>query len=708
MTYRLRIAVSCAWALGYLTLAGLTASAAPPGELDRLIAKNNEGRKIQPAPGVDDLGYLRRLSVDLIGRIPTEAEIKQYLDWPASERRGKLVDKLLADERFADRWTVFFGDMLRIRSGAEGGAQFTAYIHRALETGMPYDELCRRLISANGKPGRTPEVGYILGDGADPMALAASTAQVFMGVRIACAQCHNHPFDVWTREQFYGFAAYFGKTRRIESQLTRVVYTTEANETTILWPPEDMAKGGARKPMPPKFPFETIAANETPEFIARLNKLRAEQLARATKKADTTLDDLLATADDKVNGAAGGSLPSILDVAGDVKKERSKLDVRGDLYRTSQLRKELAEAVTSPRNRYFAMCLANRVWADLLGRGFVEPVDDFSQDNAPSHPAALDYLADEFVAGGYDVKNLLRITVSSEAYGRGRLTGVDEAVRQESEAAFVAAPMRRMLAETMFDSVAQAGHLFQYKYPAGANKKIVKRLVQVPVATDAKGVASIVPGKKTGDKMMAKPVVTESAYDLESAVALDFNAILKAAAKEDEPSVEKMAVMSKEEIEAMRMMEERNKQNPRMRYVERYVDFEIDDNPKFDSAIRMAAPAPPAHFLRIFGQTERAELGKHRDDNPSMRQALMMLNGKLTHEASRVGDFEPVYALLVGAKADVNEAIKLIYREILTREPSAEELAEGKEIIAAAASPREGMADLRWLLFNCHEFRFLP
>jgi hypothetical protein len=706
MTHRLRLAILLGCAFVSVSY-GLRA--APPGKLDELIAKHNEGRKIQPAPDIDDLAYLRRVTIDLIGRIPTEGEIKQYLALPAAERRGKVVDRLLADERFADRWTVFFGDMLRIRSGAEGGAPFTAFIHKALETGMPYDELCRRLISANGKPGRTPEVGYILGDGADPMALAASTAQVFMGVRIACAQCHNHPFDVWTREQFYGFAAYFGKTRRIESQLTRVVYTTEANDTTILWPPEDEAKGGTRKPMPPKFPFQTVAANETPEFIARLNKLRAEQLARATKKADTTLDDLLATADDKVNSAAGGSLPGILDVSGDIKKERAKLDVTGDLYRTSVLRKELAEMVTSPRNRYFAMCLTNRVWADLVGRGFVDPIDDFSQDNAPSHPGALDYLADEFVAGGYDLKNLLRIIVGSQAYSRGRLTGVDEAVRQESEAAFVAAPTRRMLAETMFDSIAQAGHLFQYKYPAGANKKIVKRLVQVPVGTGEKGLASIAPGnKQPGEKMMAKPVVTQSPYDLESAVALDFNAILKAAAKEDEPSVEKMAVMSKEEIEAMRMMEERNNRNPRMRYVERYVDFEVDDNPKFDSAMRMASPAPPAHFLRIFGQTERAELGKHRDDNPSMRQALMMLNGKLTHEAARVGDFEPVYALLIGAKANVNEAIKLVYREILTREPSAEEVAEGKEIIAAATSPREGMADLRWLLFNCHEFRFLP
>jgi len=696
------IAAAC-FAVSWLS--GL--SAAQAGKLDELITAGNEGRKVQMAPLVDDLGYLRRVSVDLIGRIPTEAEIKQYLAWPAAERREKLVDRLLRDERFADRWTVFFGDMLRIRSGAEGGAQFTAFVHKALEIGMPYDEMCRRLISANGKPGRTPEVGYILGDGADPMALAASTAQVFMGVRIACAQCHNHPFDVWTREQFYGLAAYFGKTRRIENQLTRVIYTTEASDTTILWPPEDMAKGGERKPMPPKFPFETVPANETPEYIARLNKLRAEQQARAAKKADTSLDDLLATADEKVKNATGGELPAILDVTGDLKKERSKLDVVGDLYRTSQLRKELADMITSPRNRYFAMCLANRVWAEVMGRGFVEPVDDFSQENAPSHPQALDYLADEFIAGGYDLKNLLRLIVTSQTYQRGRLTGVDETLRQESEAAFVAAPVRRMLAETMFDSIAQAGHLFQYKYPAGANKRIVKRLVQVPVASDKKGLAEISPGKKqASEKMAMKPAVSESAYDLESSVALDFNAILKA--KDDEPSVEKMRVMSKEEIEAMRMMDERNKQGPRMRYVERYVDFEVDDNPKFDSAMRMASPAPPAHFLRIFGQTERAELGRHRDENPSMRQALMMLNGKLTHEASRVGDFEPVYPLLIGAKANIDEAIKLVYREILTREPSAEEMTEGKEIIAAAASPREGMADLRWLLFNCHEFRFLP
>src|SRR5438552_11835809 len=106
---------------------------------------------------------------------------------------------------------------------------------------------------------------------------------------------------------------------------------------------------------------------------------------------------------------------------------------------------------------------------------------------------------------------------TSQSYQRRRLVGVHEPLRHESEVAFVADPARRMLAETMFDSIAQAGHLFQFKYPSGANKKIVKRLVQVPVGIAGKELASIVPGKKqSGPKMAMKPAAGESAYDLES------------------------------------------------------------------------------------------------------------------------------------------------------------------------------------------------
>ena len=121
----------------------------------------------------------------------------------------------------------------------------------------------------------------------------------------------------------------------------------------------------------------------------------------------------------------------------------------------------------------------------------------------------------------------------------------------------------------------------------------------------------------------------------------------------------------------------------------------------------MASPAAPEHFLRVFGQTDREVLGETRDHAPNMRQALMMLNGQLIHEASRVGELEPMFTTLV-EKKDLDNAVRLAYREILTREPSADEIKEAKSIIAAQKDVQDGMADFRWILLNCNEFRFLP
>jgi hypothetical protein len=91
-----------------------------------------------------------------------------------------------------------------------------------------------------------------------------------------------------------------------------------------------------------------------------------------------------------------------------------------------------------------------------------------------------------------------------------------------------------------------------------------------------------------------------------------------------------------------------------------------------------------------------------------MRQALMMLNGRLSHEAARVGDLEPMYKLLTGKSPNVEAAIRLAYLEILTRRPTDEELKEAHQIVNDGPSPLDGMADLRWVLINCNEFRFLP
>ncbi|MBL8828170.1 MAG: DUF1549 domain-containing protein, partial [Planctomycetaceae bacterium] len=385
---------------------GSVALAASP--LDKVLAQENADRKVQTTATIDDLAFLRRVTVDIIGRIPTDAEIKQYQAWSAGERRSKVVDKLLQDQGFGDRWTVFMADLLRIRSNADGGSALQAWVHKAVTDGMPYDLMCQQLITASGKANKIPEVGFVLNDQADAMALAAATSQVFMGVRIACAQCHDHPFDVWKREQFYGMAAYFGKLGRQESDLTKAIFTVEKAQTSVKWPPEGVVPEAERKPMEPKFPFE-LDAKDGPH-VMRLVSLRKEQEAAklAANKKDS-IDDLLGGASEKLKNRTNKSKTNdLFDVAGEAKQQARDLKVDQDIYRQSQLRRELADLVTNPRNRAFSRNIVNRVWNDLLGRGFVMPIDDFSEANTPSHPQTLDYLSDEFVAGGYDLRNLIK------------------------------------------------------------------------------------------------------------------------------------------------------------------------------------------------------------------------------------------------------------------------------------------------------------
>lgn len=697
-------------------------------DLDRVIATENgtqtaERRPesspdrptaLEPMTLVNDSVFLRRAYVDLIGRIPTEAEITEFATWPIDGRRQKLIDLLLLDDRFSDRWTIFFADMLRLRSQAPGGAALIAYVHGAVQSAMPYDELCRRLISSNGKAGRVPEVGFVLGDDADPLAMASVTSQVFLGVQIGCAQCHDHPFDVWTRRDFYDMAAFYGKTRRYESQLTKVVYATETDQTSILWPPEGVGPAAERKAISARFPFPIDESNDTPAYIKRLAATRAAKIA-AIPVADArpSVDDLLDSASDTVAKATTGKLAEELALA-DSKRDIRKIDIQKGLYRPSELREQLAANVTDPRNRYFSRALVNRVWKTLIGRGFVEPVDDFRVDNTPAMPATLDYLADEFVASDYDLRALIRIIVSSDAYQRGHAPAdSDELTRVQLETRLLATPVRRMIAESLYDSVVTAGHLFEPKHSPGKNERVFRDVVRVPKGSKPGEVIKPNNLAQTTSGAMAAMTGgnvnngTAGGYALEEAIELDFTSLLKAEDDEEAVELDAMKAMSKEELEAQRMMQQRMMRNS-AEYEEKVVTRVVDDNPVFNSSFRMQSPAPEGHFLRVFGQPNRTDLGDLRDDSASMRQALMMLNGRLSHEAARVGDLEPIYSLVQGKSANLDEAVRLAYREILTRNPNAEELADAKVIIADGASPLDGMADLRWILMNCNEFRFLP
>ena len=541
---------------------------------------------------------------------------------------------------------------------------------------------------------------------------ASITSQVFLGVRIACAQCHDHPFDVWTRKDFYDLAAYFGKTRRYESQLTRVVYSTEMDQTQILWPPEGEVPAKDRKPLNPRFPFALEKHTAKPQYVARLEAVRkAKADAIAASKKGPTIDDLLAESSLNANQVASGKAGEG-NATKENKKDMRSIDIQASLYKKSDYREQLADSITNPGNRYFSRSFVNRVWKTLIGRGFVEPVDDFRDDNPPVHAAAMDYLADEFVASDYDLRTLVRLVVTSDAYQRAHAPKeADELTRMEMETNMLATPMRRMIAEALFDSVITAGHLFEQKHSPGKNEKTIYEKIRVAktgkpgeLAKPGSLVAGGNPAMAGMAGMNGPMAMASSGYALENAIEVDFGAVLREAAK-DEVEVEAMQAQSREEIEAMRMQNERG---TRMQYEEKTVAKIIDDNPVYNTSLRMQSPAPNGHFLQVFGQPNRSDLGDLRDDTANMRQALMMLNGKFSHEASRVGDLEPMYKLLTGKAPDIDAAIRLAYLEIMTRRPSPTEIAEAKEIISGQANPLDGMADLRWVLLNCNEFRFLP
>jgi hypothetical protein len=659
--------------------------------------------------------------VDLIGRIPTTDEIRAFERESVGDRRAKLIDRLVEHPRFAERWTVFFADMLRVRSQQDGGPQLLAYVNRSVAQSKPYDEMVRELIATNGRPENTPAAGFALGDAANPMALAGATSQIFLGVRLQCAECHDHPFDDWKQKEFYELAAYFGTIKRVEAgKNIKRIYTTEAKETAVKWPPE-REQAPKRDGVAPKFPFEMVNFTTKPHYISRLEERRKPDTARlSADAAKKNLDDLVDGFNVK---QALRDSKSEAEVLAEAKALARQGDDGKSIYTQSEDRKKLAAMITDPRNPYFARAFVNRLWAELVGRGFIEPLDNISAYNEIRHPQTLQFLAQEFIASGYDLRAIVKLTMLTETYQRGHLAaGASVADVARAEESFTATRARRMLGEVLFDSVATAGHLLTHKWPEGANIREVKRQIRIPFAPPSMIAAA--EDKSTNQPAMmamAKPGQAPALYDLEKGSSLDFEALLKPEKmKKDDDKFADVLSESKADLAMNKKMEDdaiEAVRQARIRLLqsgnaERFrletVSALVDDNPKFDSTLRMATPAPPSHFLRVFGQPARDNLGEFRDEAPSLRQELMMLNGKATHEASRVGPLEPVHSLISGPNANPAKAVEHVYLEILTRRPTAEEMAEAREVIAAGKSPADGLSDLRWAMLNSHEFRYLP
>ena len=358
--------------------------------IDRQVFAKLKDLRLNPSPLCDDSTFVRRIYLDLLGLPPLPDEARAFVEDHTPDKRARLVDRLLVRPEFADFWSLKWADALRVESKTmdrKGMTAFHAWIRQAVAENMPLDEFAHRILAAKGSTYQIPEANFYRAV-REPNVRAEAIAQVFLGTRLKCAQCHNHPFDRWTQDDYFNWAAVF----------SRVDYDVLENKRTD--------------------------KNDKHEFVG-------EQIVKLTKTASLTNPRTGDPAEPKLLGAAR------LD--GKTVGELHDLDAAADW-------------VVSPQNAFFAQAQANRIWFHLMGRGLVDPVDDFRATNPATHPELLKRLSQELVRSGFDLRHLIRLITTSQIY---QLSSEPTEANAADEVNYSHTVIRRLSAEQLFDTLHQ-------------------------------------------------------------------------------------------------------------------------------------------------------------------------------------------------------------------------------------------------------------
>ena len=373
--------------------------------------------RIEPSELSGDAEFLRRVYLDVIGTLPTPAEVRGFVADPAADKRTKVIDALLNRPEFTDYWTLFLSDLLQNRKerdhdvrGVKGVRQLHAWIREQVAAGRGWDEIAREVLTATGDTSTAPQVGYFVvtvGEHreVEKSEAAESVAQAFLGTRIGCARCHNHPLERYTQDDFYHFSAFFTRVKLDRKD-------PKQGATVLRVGQHDQNQN--RQPVQVRQP--------------RTNTMLAPQTLDRTAVPVSTLDDP---------------------------------------------RAKLAEWVVNPQNEQFSGAMVNRVWKHFLGVGLVEPVDDLRATNPPSIPAVWATLNKEFVKQRYSLKELIRFIVSSRTYQLTSATTPANAADGRFYSHYYA---RRLPAEVLLDALTGAtGTSEKFDgYPDGV------RAIQIP------------------------------------------------------------------------------------------------------------------------------------------------------------------------------------------------------------------------------------
>jgi hypothetical protein len=460
-----------------------SADAAPPkSAVDRFILQRLNEEKITPSALCSDEEFCRRTYLDVCGVIPTLDQVKSFCSGKDPLKREKLIDALLDSPRYAAHWAVMWSDLLRDNTNSKS---YRDWLRGALRANVPYDLFAKKLIAGSGNIDDNPAARFIVRDEGNPVELVNTVSNVFMGTRMACAQCHDHPFDKWTQDDFHGVMAFFTRTavqndpvatlERIEldpevgSELKTLLkgYFDEAHREEFRIKQKSYVSA-ADDGLSVGMVFDG-AFLQTRDILKDLEPRTTKENVEALRKILQTHNQRMVfersggeyrmpTEGDGIKKQGGGEIVPAVFPWDPAKKTAAP----------GSRRKPLADFVAGSRR--FAEVQVNRLWAQVMGRGLIEPRDDFREKNPASHPELLEYLTDQFILSKYDNKHALRLILNSDTYQRSSAPKGNE----RDTTLFSHARARRMSAEQFYDSIIVAtGHENGVEYDASesANAK---------------------------------------------------------------------------------------------------------------------------------------------------------------------------------------------------------------------------------------------
>jgi Protein of unknown function (DUF1549)/Protein of unknown function (DUF1553) len=357
--------------------------------IDPLVYAKLRTLRMAPSGLCTDAIFLRRVYLDVLGAAPTPEETRRFLDDARPVKRARLIDDLLERPEFADFWALKWCDLLRVEEKVldrKGVRLFHDWIRQSIAEGKPLNEFAREMLAGLGSTYSNPESNYYRAL-RDPFSRTEATAQVFLGVRLQCAKCHNHPFEHWTQTDYHSLAAFFTRIdyRIVENNRRDKFDKHEFDGEQIVF---EARTGEGVHPRTKETLSPRFLGADTPRFAPEADRLQA-----------------------------------------------------------------LADWVAAPDNPFFARAQANRVWRELLGRGIVDPDDDFRTSNPPVNAALLDALAKDFVDHHFDLRHLIRTILNSRTY---QLSFIPNETNRDDETNFSHALVRPLQAEQLLDALGRA------------------------------------------------------------------------------------------------------------------------------------------------------------------------------------------------------------------------------------------------------------